>query len=283
MKSSGAVKSRPPKKRINLGQVTEVQTQLRKVKLHTVCESAKCPNIGECFSKKTATFLIAGDICTRACKFCAIVKGHPQPLDPEEPGRVAASVKDFGLKYAVITSVTRDDLPDGGAAHFFETVKSIRAACPGTKVEILVPDFNGDRISADISFSSHPDVFSHNLETVPRLYDKARKGANYKRSLELLHWAKLKGLLTKSGIMLGLGEKESEVVKVMKDLRKHGVDMLTLGQYLAPSKDHHPVQEYIQPNTFESLKKMAYKLGFKSCSSGPYVRSSYLADQMLEQ
>ncbi|MFH1369154.1 MAG: lipoyl synthase [Elusimicrobiota bacterium] len=276
------MKTKFAKKHIKLSDVTEVQTTLRQAKLNTVCESAKCPNIGECFGKKIATFLIAGDTCTRQCKFCAINKGNPKPLDPKEPERIANTIKNFGLKYAVITSVTRDDLYDGAAGHFFETVKSIREISPDTKVEILVPDFNGNQEAAEISFSSNPDVFSHNLETVAGLYDKARKGACYKRSLSLLTWAKQKGLRTKSGMMLGLGEKEREVLKALRDLRKTGCEMVTLGQYLAPSKKHHPVVEYIQPDVFEYYKKVALKMGFRSCLSGPYVRSSYQADQMFE-
>lgn len=277
------MKTKFVKKRIKLSDVTEVAAKFRKVRLNTVCESAKCPNIGECFGKKIATFLIGGDVCTRGCSFCAIGKGAPLPLDPGEPERVAVTIKNLGLRYAVITSVTRDDLPDGGAAHFCETVKKIREISPGTKVEILVPDFNGNREAAEISFSSNPDVYSHNIETVASLYDSARKGADYKRSLQLLSWAKQKGLKTKSGMMLGLGEKESEVRRAMRDLVKTGCDILTLGQYLAPTKGHHPVVEYIQPDIFLVHKKMALKLGFKNCSSGPYVRSSYLAHQMLEQ
>ena len=276
------MKAKFTKKRINLGQVTEVQKTLRKVRLNTVCESAKCPNISECFGKKIATFLICGDICTRGCKFCAIDKGAPQPLDPNEPERIATLIKKFGLRYAVITSVTRDDLPDGGAAHFYETVKAIRRISPGTKVEILVPDFRGDKLAAEIAFSSMPDVFSHNLETVPSMYIKARKGADYKRSLELLKWAKEKGLKTKSGIMLGLGEKDREIMKAMRDLKSAGCDILTIGQYLAPSKDHHQVENYVQPDKFIFLKKAALRIGFKTCLSGTYVRSSYLAEQMFD-
>lgn len=270
------------KKRISLGDVSKLQGKMRTANLNTVCESAKCPNIGECFGKKIATFLIGGDVCTRGCRFCAIKKGAPVPVDPDEPARVAATILNLGLKYAVITSVTRDDMHDGCAKHFFDTVAKIRELCPGTKVEILVPDFRGFKDAAEISFSSRPDVFSHNLETVPRLYKDARKGADYKRSLQLLAWAKHSGLLTKSGIMLGLGEEQREVMAVLRDLRKAGCDLLTLGQYLAPTKKHHPVMEYIQPDKFEFYKKAALKLGFKHVSSGPYVRSSYLADQMLD-
>jgi lipoyl synthase len=270
------------KKRINLGEISALQVKIRQANLNTVCESAKCPNIGECFGKKTATFMIGGDVCTRGCKFCAIKKGIPIPIDPDEPGRVASTIKNLGLRYAVITSVTRDDMRDGCAKHFSDTVARIRETCPNTKVEILVPDFRGFKDAAEVSFASRPDVFSHNLETVPRLYKEARMGADYKRSLQLLSWAKHSGLVTKSGIMLGLGEQQREVMAVMRDLRKAGCDLLTIGQYLAPSKKHHPVMEYIQPDKFEFYKKAALKLGFKHVSSGPYVRSSYLADQMLD-
>jgi lipoic acid synthetase len=271
------------KKRIKLGDLTDLKIKFREADLNTVCESAKCPNIGECFGKKIATFLIAGNICTRGCTFCAIEKGNPKPVDAREPGRVASTIRNLGLRYAVITSVTRDDMSDGGARHFFDTVAEIRKLCPATKVEILVPDFRGNMEAAEVSFSSKPDVFSHNIETVPRLYETARRGADYKRSLQLLSWAKNKGLTTKSGIMLGLGEQPREIMAVFRDLRKAGCDLLTIGQYLAPSKKHHPVKDYIQPDKFDFYRKAALKLGFKHVMSGPYVRSSYLADQMLDQ
>jgi len=269
------------KKRINLAQVTELKNLLRQAGLHTVCEGARCPNIGECFEKKIATFLIAGDTCTRKCRFCAVGKGKPQPLDNDEPRRVAATIKQLGLKYAVITSVTRDDLPDGGAGHFAETVKQIRETAPGVTVEILVPDFGGDEVSSQHAIASKPDVFSHNLETVPRLYTAARSGADYRRSLALLELAKKELPLVKSGLMLGLGETEEEVLAVMKDLRSINCDILTLGQYLAPSLKHYPVQEHLPLERFARYEQLAKEMGFKFCASGPYVRSSYQADAAL--
>lgn len=269
------------KKRINLAEVTKLQQTLRAAGLNTVCEGAKCPNIGECFERKVATFLIAGNVCTRNCRFCAIASDKPLPLDRNEPERVAKTVKELGLRYAVVTSVTRDDLADGGATHFCYTVAAIRDLCPGTAVEILVPDFKGDKDAWQTAFSSRPEVFSHNLETVPRLYPHVRPGAIYRRSLDLIAAAKQAELTTKSGLMLGLGETEQDVVAVMDDLRAAGCDLLTLGQYLAPSLRHIPVAEFIHPDQFKRYKDLALQRGFKHCASHTYVRSSYRADEAL--
>ncbi len=281
MTNNKKVNSTFTKKRINLAEVTRLQKLLRAAHLNTVCEGAQCPNIGECFHKKIATFLIAGTVCTRGCKFCAIAKGKPQQLDPDEPGRVAAAIKELGLRYAVVTSVTRDDLPDGAAEHFARTIRSIRALTPEVKIEVLVPDFQGTPGSLRIVADTKPDVFSHNLETVPRLYPVARQGGDYKRSLDVLRQAKQMLPLVKSGIMLGLGESEADVLAVLKDLRAVNCDFLTLGQYLAPSTSHVPIQEYISDDTFAHYKTLALDLGFKHCASGSYVRSSYRADEAL--
>jgi len=258
---------------------------LRAQQLHTVCQEALCPNQGECFSAGTATFLILGDRCTRRCRFCAVAKGDPFPPDPEEPERVAKTVQAMGLSFAVITSVTRDDLPDGGAGYFAQTVRAIRDACPGTGVEILVPDFNGDSRAVGVAADALPDVLNHNLETVPRLYTQVRPGADYRRSLELL--AAVKRLAphvhTKSGLMLGLGENDDEIFEVMKDLRDVKCEGLTLGQYLAPSENHLPVHRYVPPDEFEHLRRKALAIGFTAVASGPFVRSSYRAGEMFGQ
>ena len=269
------------KKHINLSQTSELKKMLRSGKLHTVCESALCPNIGECFAKKTATFLICGDICTRGCGFCGVPKGVPAALDKAEPERVSAAVKSMGLKYVVITSVTRDDLKDGGAAHFASTVGFIRGENPGVKVEVLVPDFKGMDEPAKTVFLSKPDVFSHNMETVPSLYTKARQGSNYERSLRLLEKAAKSGLVTKSGLMLGLGETIAEIVEVMNDLHNKGCSILTIGQYIAPGKRNIEAGMYYSQDEFDELKSTALAIGFKNCASSPYVRSSYMAEEML--
>ena len=269
------------KKHINLGEITRLKKLLRDASLHTVCESARCPNIGECFCKGVATFLIAGDVCTRRCRFCAVKKGKPLPLDTDEPQRIAKLSEKLNLNYVVITSVTRDDLPDGAAAHFVNTIQTLRAARPQMKVEFLVPDFKGDRAAAEMVFASHPDVFAHNLETAPRLYKEARSGADYQRSLQLLAWAAAAGLTTKSGLMLGLGETQDEVLTVMDDLRAAKCNILTLGQYLAPTAAHYPVREHITDKQFESYRTHALKKGFSHCAASSYVRSSYLAQEMI--
>ncbi len=249
-----------------------------KHRLHTVCESACCPNIGECWERRTATFMILGDLCTRDCRFCAVPSGRPYGLDEEEPDRVAQAVGRLGLKYAVITSVTRDDLPDGGASIFAATVEAISAANPDCRIELLVPDFSGSEPALQKVFDTRPDVFGHNLETVPRLYRLVRPKAEYQRSLKVLELAKKNGLVTKSGLMVGLGETEQEVQDVIHNLAEIGCDILTLGQYLCPSKGHLPVERYYTPEEFAALKTEAEKLGFKAVESGPLVRSSYHAD-----
>jgi lipoic acid synthetase len=256
---------------------------LRAHQLHTVCQEALCPNQGECFSAGTATFLILGDRCTRRCRFCAVAKGDPSTPDPGEPERVAKTVQAMGLRFAVITSVTRDDLPDGGAEHFARTVRAIRDLCPNTGVEILVPDFNGDPRALEVVAAARPDVLNHNLETVPRIYPQVRPGAYYRRSLELLGAFKrlAPDILTKSGLMLGLGETRDEVREVMKDLRGIMCDGLTLGQYLSPSKEHMPVDRYVPPEEFHSLRHEALEMGFTAVASGPFVRSSYRAGEMF--
>jgi len=261
--------------------VKKLKSVLRDQKLHTVCEEAACPNLGECFGKGTATFMIMGDICTRRCPFCDVGHGRPNPLDENEPKHLAETIKAMGLSYVVITSVDRDDLRDGGAAHFVECVRQTRELNDGIEVEILVPDFRGRMdIALEIMHKSPPDVFNHNLETIPRLYKQCRPGSDYQWSLELLKQFKKihPDVATKSGLMLGLGETIDEVVEVMKDMRAHDVEMLTLGQYLQPSKHHLPVERYVELEEFDSLYELAMELGFKHVASGPMVRSSYHAD-----
>ena len=262
-------------------EITRVKNLLRENKLHTVCEEAACPNLSECFQHGTATFMIMGDLCTRRCPFCDVAHGKPLPLDANEPRHLADAIKAMALKYVVITSVDRDDLRDGGAGHFAECIKHIRQQTPQTKIEILVPDFRGRIDKAIALLIEQPcDVFNHNLETVPRLYKQVRPGADYKGSLELLgKYAKAHPQIpTKSGLMLGVGEKIEEVHQVMKDLLEHGCSMLTLGQYLQPTKSHLPVMEYIPPQQFDEYGGFALQLGFKQVASAPMVRSSYHAD-----
>lgn len=259
----------------------EVKAILRQQGLHTVCEEATCPNIGECFGHGTATFMILGDLCTRRCPFCDVGHGKPLPPDPLEPEKLAATVAALRLKYVVITSVDRDDLKDGGAAHFAACIQAIRNASPQTKIEILVPDFRGRLdIALDILAATPPDVMNHNLETVPRLYRQARPGADYAHSLQLLKRFKqrLPHIPTKSGLMVGLGETDEEILAVMRDLRAHDVEMLTIGQYLAPSSHHLPVARYVHPDTFAWFARAAERLGFTHCASAPLVRSSYHAE-----
>jgi len=252
---------------------------LREHNLHTVCEEARCPNIGECWGHNTATFLILGDICTRGCRFCAINKGRPRLLDPEEPHHVGLVVKDLGLEHIVVTSVNRDDLPDGGSAHFAKTVFWIKVLNPGIRVEVLIPDFKGDRRALETVVCSGIHILNHNTETVPRLYKRVRPGAVYQRSLELLRAAKeIRGdVLTKSGLMLGVGETFEEVMGTLRDLRQVNCDIVTLGQYLQPSVNQLPVERYVAPGEFQELKVEAEKLGFRHVESGPLVRSSYHA------
>jgi lipoic acid synthetase len=276
---------KPPwlKKRITLGaDIQKVSVLLREARLHTVCQEAHCPNLPECFSRLTATFMIMGNVCTRNCRFCAVTHGTPVPLDEEEPRRVASAAHQLGLQYVVITSVTRDDLEDGGAIHFANTVSAIKERQPNTLVELLVPDFLENPSSLDIILSTPPDVLNHNLETIPRLYPRVRSQADYRRSLHLLQGVRSRNtsMLTKSGLMLGLGETESEVVGVMQDLLDVGCRLLTLGQYLQPSKEHHPVIRYLHPEEFEGYKARGERMGFLEVASGPFVRSSFRAAQM---
>ncbi|ROR34680.1 lipoyl synthase [Inmirania thermothiophila] len=263
------------------GSVERLKGILRRHHLHTVCEEASCPNLGECFSGGTATFMIMGDVCTRRCPFCDVAHGRPAPLDPAEPRQLAETVVAMGLRYVVITSVDRDDLRDGGAAHFAACVQAVREASPGIRVEVLVPDFRGRQERALEALSAAPpDVFNHNLETVPRLYREVRPGADYATSLRLLARFKARhpGVPTKSGLMLGLGETLEEVLAVMRDLRTHGCEMLTLGQYLQPTLHHLPVRRYVHPDEFAALAREGRAMGFRSVAAGPLVRSSYHAE-----
>jgi lipoic acid synthetase len=262
-------------------KVSQLKKLLREKNLHTVCEEASCPNLGECFSHGTATFMLMGDLCTRRCPFCDVAHGRPRPLDVDEPANLANAVKLMGLKYVVITSVDRDDLRDGGAGHFSKCINAVRHASPTTKIEILVPDFRGRMdVALDNLSISPPDVFNHNLETVPRLYRKARPGADYAWSLNLIKKFKARhpDVPTKSGLMLGLGEEIDEVKSVLNDLRSHDCDMLTLGQYLQPSRFHLQVERFVTPLEFEELGHFARNLGFSNVASAPMVRSSYHAD-----
>ncbi|BEE16632.1 lipoyl synthase [Aeromonas enteropelogenes] len=262
-------------------KIEHIKSTLRKNKLHSVCEEASCPNLAECFNHGTATFMIMGAICTRRCPFCDVAHGRPLPLDPEEPKKLALTIKEMNLKYVVITSVDRDDLRDGGAQHFADCIKQIREHSPQTRIEILTPDFRGRMEQAlEVFRETPPDVFNHNLETAPRMYRVARPGADYKWSLELLRRIKEMHphVPTKSGLMMGLGETNEEIVEVLKDLREHGVNMLTLGQYLQPSRHHLPVKRYVPPAEFDELKDVAMELGFSHAACGPFVRSSYHAD-----
>ena len=254
--------------------------------LHTVCQEAACPNIGECWGRGTATFMILGDTCTRRCGFCNVKTGKPTHDDPLEPLRVAQSVKKMGLRHAVVTSVDRDDLPDLGASAFVGTIRSIRRLSPGTKVEVLTPDFRGEEMPLARVIAERPDVFNHNVETVPRLYPLARRGSRFLRSCRVLRTAKEMGgdeVVTKSGLMAGLGETHGELLEAFGLLREHGVQVLTVGQYLRPTRDHLPVARYWHPDEFAQLEREAYALGFESVAAGPLVRSSYHADQTLER
>jgi len=278
---------KPPwlKKRIPpIQEIEKVKAILARGNLHTVCEEARCPNLGDCFSKGTATFLILGRVCTRNCGFCAVERGTPLPLNESEPETVARAVGELRLQYVVLTSVTRDDLQDGGASHYAEAIRAIRALDPGVKIEVLIPDLKGDRTALETILKEQPDVLNHNVETVPRLYPQVRPQADYKGSLELLQWTKEIGpsLLTKSGFMLGLGETQEEVLNLLTDLREVGCDFLTIGQYLQPRSDRLPVVRYVPPEEFEEYRETARGMGFKGVASGPFVRSSFHASQMFE-
>ena len=282
----GEVLKKPDWIRVKAGSPTtrfyEIKDILREHKLHTVCEEASCPNIGECFGKGTATFMIMGDKCTRRCPFCDVGHGRPDPLDVNEPDNLAKTIAQLKLKYVVITSVDRDDLRDGGAGHFVACIEKTRALSPHTQIEVLVPDFRGrDDRALEILKAAPPDVMNHNMETVPRLYKEARPGSDYAFSLNLLK--KFKALFphvpTKSGLMVGLGETDEEILDVMRDMRAHDINMLTIGQYLAPSGHHLPVRRYVHPDTFKMFEAEAYKMGFTHAAVGAMVRSSYHADQ----
>jgi lipoic acid synthetase len=278
---------KPPwlKKRIpSFQEIQKVKSILEETTLHTVCEEARCPNLGECFSKGTATILILGRICTRNCGFCAVEHGVPGPPDEAEPERVAQAVKKMGLRYVVVTSVTRDDLPDGGANVFAKMIQAIRSLDQKIRIEVLIPDFLGESSSLEMVLNASPDVLNHNIETVPGLYPHVRPQADYKRSLELLKRSKKshRHLLTKSGFMLGLGENQKEVLSLLQDLREAGCNFLTIGQYLQPRPDRLPVIRYVPPEAFEEYKRIGEKMGFSSVASGPFVRSSFHASQMFE-
>ncbi len=262
--------------------VSDLKALLRANKLVTVCEEASCPNLPECFTHGTATFMIMGDKCTRRCSFCDVAHGRPDPLDPNEPAHLASTIAQMGLRYVVITSVDRDDLRDGGAQHFVACIDAIRAQNPNIRIEILVPDYRGRMdVALNITGAALPDVFNHNIETVPRLYKQARPGSDYAHSLQLLREFKQRypQIPTKSGIMLGLGETDDEIRDTLKDLRAHDVDMVTLGQYLQPSRHHLPVSRYVTPEAFQQFAEFAHAIGFKNVASGPLVRSSYHADK----
>ena len=262
---------------------SRVKSLVSEQKLHTVCEEARCPNLGECWSRGTATFMILGDVCTRACSFCAVKTGRPTEFDIDEPRRVAESVKIMGLKHAVITSVNRDELLDGGASIFAEVIRQIRIQAPGCRIELLIPDMLGKRESLEKIFEEKPDILNHNLETVPRLYRSVRPSAAYGRSLNVLAWAKEAGLTTKSGLMLGLGETLDEVREVMRDLRAIECDIVSIGQYLRPSGWHHEVKRFVHPEEFKKLKEDGLAMGFRHVESGPLVLSSYHADEQSEE
>ena len=275
--------------RVRLGageRFHEIKSILREHRLHTVCEEASCPNIGECFGKGTATFMILGSLCTRRCPFCDVAHGRPLPPDVEEPNNLARTIAALKLRYVVITSVDRDDLRDGGARHFADCIRAVRETSPATRIEVLVPDFRGRLdIALKVLSEAPPDVMNHNLETVPRLYKQARPGADYNNSLILLKNFKslFPQLPTKSGLMVGLGESDEEIVAVMRDLRAHGVDMLTIGQYLQPSTHHLPVARYVEPVVFDDYARQAREMGFMHAACGPLVRSSYHADQQAHE
>lgn len=278
---------KPPwlKKRLPPYQdLAKVKSILEKGSLHTVCEEARCPNLGECFSQGTATFLILGEVCTRNCGFCAVKHGIPFPPDEDEPQRIAKAVKEMGIRYAVITSVTRDDLSDGGASVFSQTIKSIKRIDPLIKIEVLIPDFKGDPSALEEVLKASPDVLNHNIETISRLYPFVRPQADYHRSFLLLKQSKesYPHILTKSGFMLGLGETKAEVLELLQDLKKAGCDFLTIGQYLQPNPDRLPVVQFIPPEEFEEYKKKGEEMGFRAVASGPFVRSSFHAFEMFK-
>ncbi len=266
------------------GMIT-TKNLLQGLKLNTVCQEARCPNIGECFARKTATFMILGEKCPRNCRFCAVTSGEPSPVDPREPDRIVEAVSRLKLRHVVITSVTRDDLPDGGSRQFVRVIEKLRSYDPDLKIEILTPDFQQDSRALDRIIAARPDIFNHNIETVPRLYSRVRPEACYQGSLKVLERVARNpaNIITKSGLMLGLGENRKEVIEVFRDLQKINCDMLTIGQYLQPARSNLPVQEYIKPETFQQYKEKALEIGFKAVASGPHVRSSYLAEEISQE
>ena len=282
-----ALPVRPPEwireKRMRLSQLHGVKDVMRRHALSTVCEEARCPNRGECFSRGTATFLMLGDVCTRTCGFCDIAHGKPSAVDPLEPYRLATAAREMGLQFVVLTSVDRDDLPDGGASHFAEAIRALRRLDPAPGIEVLTPDFQGRFASLATVVEARPDVFNHNVETVPRLYTRVRRGARLDRSLGLLAAARTldPSITTKSGFMLGLGEREDEILSLLEDLRGAGVDIVTIGQYLQPSRENLPVEEYVRPERFAFYREAGQRLGFRHVFSGPFVRSSYRAEEAL--
>ena len=271
------------KQRLRLADLHEIKRVVRARSLHTVCEEARCPNRGECFGRGTATFLLLGNICTRACGFCDIANGRPQPVDPGEPGRVADAAGTMNLRFVVLTSVNRDDLPDGGASHFSATIAALRRLTPAPGVEVLTPDFAGNHEALEVVLAAAPDVFNHNVETVERLYTRVRRGARLTRSLELLATARRLSpkITTKSGLMVGLGETEPEVLELLDRLREAKVDIVTIGQYLRPSRENLPVEQYVHPDVFERYREAGERLGFRHVFAGPFVRSSYRAEEAL--
>ena len=281
-----AVRRRPDWLKIRLASNSaykEVRELIQDENLHTVCRSARCPNIGDCWSRKTATFMILGDICTRNCTFCAVTKGKAQPLDNEEPGRVALAVQKLGLRHAVITSVTRDDLPDGGSELFVKTIQEIRKTSPQCSVEVLIPDFQRNQDALQSVFEARPDILNHNLEVVPRLYSKARPKANFKSSLEILKMAQKAGLVSKTGIMLGVGERRSELLDLFRKLAEIKLNILTIGQYLQATPENLEVTQFFPPEVFKELKLTGEKMGITHVESGPLVRSSYHADEQISK
>lgn len=271
------------KRKIDPVAEAQMTALLRSLSLHTVCEDANCPNRSECFKSKTATFMILGDVCTRGCRYCAVTKGAPLPLDTDEPQRIAAAAETLGLRHVVITSVTRDDLPDGGAAHFASTIEAIRSRLPQSTIEVLIPDFRGSESALQAVIDARPDILNHNVETVPALYPTVRPQASFARSLELLRRVKQAGLHSKTGFMVGLGETRDEVLSLMDALVGVGCDMLTIGQYLQPSREHLPVSAFITPAQFEEYRQIALEKGFRFVASGPLVRSSYHAAEGMAQ
>ncbi|WP_029522068.1 lipoyl synthase [Persephonella sp. KM09-Lau-8] len=265
--------------------VTKMKAMLRMLNLHTVCEEASCPNIGDCFGRKTATFMIMGDRCTRNCAYCDVSHDRPLPLDPSEPYNIAKAVKYLNLKHVVITSVNRDDLPDGGASHFARVIRAIREEKPDCSIEVLIPDFLGDKEALKIVADAKPEVINHNIETVPSLFPVVRHRGDYQRSLQVIKWIKEldENITSKSGIMVGLGETKEEIVQVMEDLVKVNCEILTIGQYLRPSKNHYPVKKYYTEEEFKELEKIGYEVGFKQVFSGILVRSSFHADEIFYQ